>query len=148
MSGRHAAPDAAARLAFERAAASDRHAFGDFFISRFLGLKIERTPDACTVAFQAEEFLTNPQGTLHGGIIATALDIAMGHHLEHRLGPGATLEFKVQFLGAVREGRVTCRGEMLRAGRSICFLRAEARDSSGEPVAHATSTWKLLPKKP
>lgn len=141
-------PGAAARRAFERAVASDRQAFGDFFISRFLGLEIERLPEACIVSFEAEEFLTNPQGTLHGGIIGTALDIAMGHHLEHRLGPGATLEFKVQFLGAVRSGRVTCRGELLRAGRSICFLRAEARDASGELVAHATSTWKLLPKKP
>ncbi|MCK8785793.1 PaaI family thioesterase [Roseomonas sp. NAR14] len=133
-----------ARAAFARAIAGDREVFGDFFIARLLGLEIGYDDSGCNVAFDAADFLFNPQGTLHGGIIATALDIAMGHHLRHRVGVGTTLEFKVQFLGAVRGGRVICRGEMLRQGRSICFLRAEARDASGEAVASATSTWKLL----
>ncbi len=136
---------AGAERALARAAAGDREEFGDFFLARLLGFAIDYPQDACTVAFDAEPFLFNPQGTLHGGILSTALDVSMGHLLRRATGlAGTTLEFKVQFLGAVRSGRVVCTGRMLRQGRSICFLRAEAVDEAGEPVAFATSTWKLL----
>ncbi|HUN51100.1 MAG TPA: PaaI family thioesterase [Candidatus Sulfotelmatobacter sp.] len=138
--------EAAARAAFARALGGEREAFGDFFLSRFLGLEITQSEEACIVSFEVADFLYNPQGTLHGGIMATALDIAMGHRLHHLLGAGTTLESKFQYAGAIRAGRVTCRGEMLRQGRSICFLRAEARDQAGELLAFATSTWKLLAK--
>jgi uncharacterized protein (TIGR00369 family) len=136
---------AGAEHALARALGGEREEFGDFFLSRLLGFDIGYTGDACTVAFDAEPFLFNPQGTLHGGILSTALDVSMGHLLRHVTGSaGTTLEFKVQFLGAVRSGRVICAGRMLRQGRSICFLRAEASDETGEVAAFATSTWKLL----
>lgn len=133
----------AAHAAFERAAGGTQEAFGDFFLARFLGLEITYPGDACEVAFEAYDFLFNPQGTLHGGVLATALDIAMGHLIHRHAGAGTTLEMKVQFLAPVRGGRVTCRGEAMRRG-GTCFLRAEARDASGQLVAFASSTWKLL----
>lgn len=133
----------AARAAFERAAAGTQEAFGDFFLARFLGLDISYPGDACEVAFDAKDFLFNPQGTLHGGVLATALDIAMGHLIHRHAGAGTTLEMKVQFLAPMRGGRVTCRGEALRQG-GTWFLRAEARDAAGGLIAYATSTWKLL----
>ncbi|WP_207538820.1 PaaI family thioesterase [Sabulicella rubraurantiaca] len=132
-----------ARTAFDRAAVGKGEAFGDFFLSRFLGLQITYPSDACEVAFEAQDHLFNPQGTLHGGVLATALDIAMGHLIHRHAGAGTTLEMKVQFLAPVRGGRVTCRGEALRRG-GTWFLRAEARDDAGQLVAYATSTWKLL----
>jgi uncharacterized protein (TIGR00369 family) len=132
-----------ARAAFDRAAAGGREAFGDFFLARFLGLEITYPGDACEVAFEVQDFLFNPQGTLHGGVLATALDIAMGHLIHRHAGPGTTLEMKVQFLAPVRGGRVACRGEALRRG-GTWFLRAEARDEAGLLLAYATSTWKLL----
>ena len=134
---------AKARAAFERAAAGTREGFGDFFLARLLGLEISYPGEACEVAFEAADFLSNPQGTLHGGVLATALDIAMGHLINRQAGPGTTLEMKVQYLAPVRGGRVVCRGEALRRGG---FLRAEARDAEGTLVAFATSTWRLLRK--
>lgn len=131
------------RAAFDRAAAGEREAFGDFFLARFLGLEITYPGDACEVAFDAEDHLLNPQGTLHGGVLATALDIAMGHLIHRHAGPGTTLEMKVQFLSPARDGRVTCRGEALRRG-GTWFLRAEARTEARALLAYATSTWKLL----
>jgi uncharacterized protein (TIGR00369 family) len=142
----HRIDQAKARVAFERAAAGTQEVFGDFFLTRFLGLEITYPDDACEVAFEVEEFMLNPRGTLHGGVLATALDIAMGHLINHQTGPGATLELKIQYLSAMRAGRVVCRGEALRRG-GTWFLRAEARDAAGELIAFATSTWKLL-KRP
>ena len=87
--------------------------------------------------------MLNPRATLHGGVLATALDICMGHLINHQASPGATLEMKIQYLDAATSGRVVCRGEALRRG-GTWFLRAEARDSAGTLIAYATSTWKLL----
>jgi uncharacterized protein (TIGR00369 family) len=134
----------AARAAFARAEAGTQERFGDFFLARLYGLEISYPDDGCEVSFEARDFMFNPQGTLHGGVIATALDIAMGHLLHHAVGTGITLEFKVQFLGALRAGRVRCRGSFLQRGRSICFLRADAFDAAEGLCATATATWKLL----
>lgn len=132
-----------ARAAFDPAAAGGRETFGDFFLARFLGLEITYPGDACEVTFDVQDFLFNPQGTLHGGVLATVLDIAMGHLIHRHAGAGTTLEMKVQFLAPVHGGRVTCRGEALRRG-GTWFLRAGARDEAGLLLAYATSTWKLL----
>jgi uncharacterized protein (TIGR00369 family) len=137
----------AARDAFERAASGQREMFGDFFLARLFGLEISYPEDACEVRFAVRDFMFNPQGSLHGGVLATALDIAMGHLLHHHAGAGATLEFKVQYVAAIRGGQVTCRGAFTKRGRSISFLRAEARDEAGDLVAFATATWKQLSER-
>ena len=56
----------------------------------------------------------NPQGTLHGGILATAMDISMGHLLHHVDRAGATLEMKVQYLAPITAGLVRCEATFLR----------------------------------
>ena len=127
-----------------RAVADPREEFGSFFLSRLLGLEVAYAARACTVTFEAMPALFNPQGTLHGGILATALDISMGHLLNHVNGPGATLEMKVQYMSAVTRGLVRCEATFLREGRRISFLQSTAFREDGQAAAHATSTWKLL----
>jgi uncharacterized protein (TIGR00369 family) len=134
----------AARAMFEEAVADERHEFGSFFLSRFLGMQISYEDDSCVVSFDVKPPMYNPQGSIHGGVLATALDISMGHLLKHRIGAGSTLEMKVQYFNAVRTGVLRCRSGFLKKGRSIFFLQSHAYDAAGETVAHATSTWKLL----
>jgi uncharacterized protein (TIGR00369 family) len=136
---------ARARAAFERAAAGTREVFDDFFITRFLGLDITYPDDKCVVVFEIEDFMLNPRGGLHGGVLATALDITMGHLINHNGAPGATLELKVQYFSAPTAGRVICTGDALRRG-GTWFLRADARTEDGTLIAYATSTWKQLRK--
>ena len=69
---------------------SDKQEFGSFYLSRFLGFKTTYKEDLCIVTFEAKSPMFNPQGTLHGGVIATALDVSMGHLLHHKMGTGAT----------------------------------------------------------
>lgn len=135
---------AAARAAFERAASTHSQEFGRFFLAQLLGFEIGYSADACTVEFDVEQFMFNPQGTLHGGIICLAMDVSMGHLLAHLQGPGSTLELKTQFLGPVAAGRVKVVGRMLRQGRSICFLESRFFDAQGQLAAFATATWKLI----
>ena len=138
---------ARATAAFESAVAEHSQEFGKFFLARLYGFEITFPDKECEVAFEALDFMFNPQGTLHGGVIATALDVSMGHLLRRTAGSGTTLEFKVQFLSAIRGGPVRCRGRIMRLGKSLAFLSAEAFDADGQATAFATSTWKLLGSK-
>ncbi len=130
-----------------RVGSSDRHEFGDFFLSRLLGLKIEYPDAGCDVTFEVVPELTNPLGTLHGGIMATAMDVSMGHLLFKTHGsPAATLEMKIQYLAPASVGEaVTCSASFLRSGKSINFVRSEARNPrTGGLYAFATATWKAM----
>ena len=133
-----------AREIIEAAVGDGRQEFGSFFLSRLFGMTVSYEGCSCLVSLEAKPFMFNPQGSLHGGVLATALDISMGHLLKHHFGAGATLEMKVQYFAPVRSGLVTCRATFLKKGRKTFFLQSSALDGAGETIAHATSTWKQL----
>ena len=137
-----------ARHAFEHALEHHEQAFGTFFLANLLGFEISYPPDACQVAFPVLDFMFNPQGSMHGGIIALAMDVSMGHLLNRLQGPGATLEMKVQYLRPLRGGRAVAIGSVLGRGASIAFLESRLTDADGSLAAVATSTRKVLPTAP
>jgi uncharacterized protein (TIGR00369 family) len=136
--------EAQAQAAFAGALETYSQGFETFFLARLLGLEISYPGQACHIGMDVRDFMFNPQGSLHGGILSTVLDISMGHLLKHAAGAGVTLEMKVQFLRPVREGRLRFEAGFIKQGRSINFLRSKAIDSAGREVAQATSTWQLL----
>ena len=138
--------EARARVAFENALGNHSQAFGSFFLARLLGFEIEYVDDSCIVAFEVADFMFNPQGTLHGGLICTAMDVSMGHLLNHTQGPGITLEMKTQFVRPVTGGRVRAIGRAIRRGAGISFVESRFLDHEGELAAFATATWKSLPR--
>lgn len=139
--------EAVARQAFEDALKSYDQDFGKFFLARFFGCEFEYQQDYCRVSFDLRDFMHNPQGGLHGGVIAFVLDISMGHLLKRTAGSGTTLEMKIQYLKAARAGRLGATARFLRQGRTISYLRSELADEKGDLIAFATSTWMLLPTK-
>jgi uncharacterized protein (TIGR00369 family) len=138
-----------AREAFEEALRTYRPDFGTFFLARLFGLDISYTDETCVVDIPVRDFMFNPQGSLHGGVIAFALDVSMGHLIKRTMGrPGITLEMKTQYLRPALSGTVRCEGRFLRRGRSINYLESRMTDEDGKLLAIATSTWQLLPEKP
>jgi uncharacterized protein (TIGR00369 family) len=144
MSAPRRVDETAAREAFERAMLEHTQEFGKFFLARLFGMDIRFPDGCCRVSLTPRDFMFNPQGSLHGGVVATIMDISMGHLLNHASGPGTTLEMKTQYVKAVRIEPLVCTGRFLRQGRSISYLCAELTDAQGELVAYATSTWKSL----
>jgi uncharacterized protein (TIGR00369 family) len=139
----------AARDAFENALRTQKPEFGAFFLAKLFGLDISYTDETCIVEVPVHDFMFNPQGSLHGGVIALALDISMGHLIKHTIGrPGITLEMKTQYLRPALSGRVRCEGRFLRRGRTVNYLESRMTDEDGKLLAFATSTWQLLPEKP
>jgi len=133
-----------ARAAFEEALRTQSPGFGTFFLARLLGLDITYGEDDCTVRCTVKDFMYNPQGSLHGGLIATILDISMGHLLTHSTGVGMTLQMNTQYIKPARDGIVQARATFLRRGRSINYLESRMTDADDALMAVATSTWRLL----
>lgn len=141
----------AAHAHFQRAFDDHEQAFETFFLARFLGLEFEYLPidapdpdkEMCRVTFPVTEMVKNPQGSLHGGAMATAMDISMGHLINKIAGPGATIEMKIQFLRPVTGSTATCEGRFTKKGRSLSFMESRLFGEDGKLAALATATWKM-----
>ncbi len=143
--------EAAARAHFDGALNDHEQAFERFFLARFLGLEFAYLPqdaadpdkEVCRINFPVTEMVKNPQGTLHGGVMATVMDISMGHLVAKIVGPGATIEMKIQFLRPVTGATATCEGRFTKRGRSLSFMESRVFDAAGKLAALATATWKM-----
>lgn len=135
---------AVARRAFDSALSEHEQVFERFFLARLLGLEISYGAETCVVEFEVKDFMFNPQGGLHGGIIATALDISMGHLIKHTIGHGgATLDLGLQYMRRVSAGRMRCEARYLRQGRGISFLESRMVDGEGKLCAMAKATFQV-----
>jgi acyl-CoA thioesterase len=145
-STRASATDVDAVVALARTAAEDpAQEFGNFFLSRFLQLDIDYDDDheTCLVTLPYARHLCNPQGSVHGGIITTALDISMGHLCRRYLSVAVTVEMQMRFFRPLT-GEGTCTGRVIRAGRRLVHLESRMTDPDGRLVAMGTGTWHRL----
>ena len=135
-----------------RKASADRvQDFETFRFARFLGLRFEYLPldapderkEACRLTFEVADSIRNPQGALHGGAMASAMDISMGHLLNKVDGPGATIEMKIQFIRPVAAGTAICEGRFIRRGKTLSFMESRLFGPDGKLAALATATWKM-----
>jgi acyl-CoA thioesterase len=125
--------------------------FNQLAKERFPGLvgihfeKIEPGETQCYL--DVHEGLHHPGGVLHGGVAYTMADSAMAIALLASLEEGhdcATIEMKMTYLKAVREGRLTCNAHIVKKGRSIAMLEAEVKNDKGEPIARASSSFYII----
>jgi uncharacterized protein (TIGR00369 family) len=137
--------ESAARRRFERALSESEPAFEKFFLARFFDLEVSYGDETCRVAMPVSDYLFNPQGSLHGGALAFALDVSMGHLCNRFLSTGITLEMKTQFLRPVT-GDCHCVASFLKKGRRLAFVESRLYDEQDRLAAVASSTWMLLPK--
>lgn len=99
--------------------------------------------------FEPQEFHYNPNGSVHGGVITSILDSAMGCTLHSLLPKGmvyTTLELKINFLKRVhtKSGVLTATGNMIHLGNSTALVEASLTDSEGKKYAYGVSTCMLL----
>jgi uncharacterized protein (TIGR00369 family) len=85
-------------------------------------------PGTCTLRVPWSEPITQQDGFLHAGVLATLADSACGFAAYSLMPPGArvlSIEFKINMLApAVGPAFEAC-GQVLRAGRNITACRAE-----------------------
>jgi len=115
-----------------------------------LGWKAERIDPEhgeAEVSFTATEAFTNPMGTVQGGFLAAMLDDTLGPALVCTLGPAEfplTLELKVNYLRPARPGQLRGIGRIVHRGGTVAFLAGELLGDSGEVLATATATVRIV----
>ena len=86
-------------------------------------------PGELAIALAFREDLTQQDGFLHAGVLATILDSACGYAAMTLVPPGArvlTVEFKANFLAPARGERFVARASVKRSGRTLTASQADA----------------------
>src|SRR5712691_3084265 len=109
----------------------------------------EVEPGRAVFELEPGEYQYNPIGSVHGGVVTTLLDSAMGCAVHTMLPAGTgytTLELKVNFLRRVttETGRLRCEGTVIHLGRTVATAEARIEDERGRLVAHATTTCLVM----
>ena len=83
-------------------------------------------------------------GVVHGGIVATLADTAAGIAAATVVSPGtavATVELNINFLEAIREGRLRAEARVLRTGRHFIVVECDVWNKQEQLAAKALLTF-------
>jgi uncharacterized protein (TIGR00369 family) len=93
---------------------------------------------------------TNARGLIHGGLIASLADNAMGYSCAQATGWSTsfvTISLAVDYVGSADIGQwlaVEC--EVIKTGSTICFAQALIK-ADDAVIARANGTFRVVPKK-
>ena len=107
-----------------------------------VGLQVVDHGDGtAVVTLDADDRHLNPYGTVHGGAIATLVDVAMGGAVA-AAGAEApvTIEMKLTYLEPGRPGEVRAEAKVRKRGKRLTIVEAEVTQD-GELVALALGTF-------
>lgn len=107
-----------------------------------LGLQVKKLgPGAAILEATARIDHTNPLGAVHGGLYMSLLDAAMGNAVRSLGIKAVTIDCSTGFIAAASIGELlVASGEVLKAGKSLVFARAEVR-SENRILADARGTF-------
>jgi uncharacterized protein (TIGR00369 family) len=121
-------------------------------VARLIGFRVVKSlKGRAVLSMRVRKEHEHSNGTVHGGILCSLSDSAMGFACMTVLSPsqmGTTVEFKIGFFKTVRlSDRLVATAKILAHGRSLYFLECEIRNSKGQLVAKAASTCKAVSKE-
>ena len=118
----------------------------------WLGLKLVETRDrTAVVEMTTTDDMANHSGVVHGGMISTLADSAMGRSLR-TLSPGVvramSFYLKLNFINAAKVGEtLRATGHVIHAGRRTAVAECRVEGSDGRLVATASATFAVTRDK-
>lgn len=148
--GRHLFPGRPAGPArFDPAAAGWRRLTGFEFMALVGPLWSRAAEGETRYGFLAEERHLNRSGVVHGGMVMTFIDQALGK-ASWQASAGrsrVTIQLDTHFAGPIREGDFAeARCRVVKETRSLMFMAAEVT-VAGSLVASASGIWKLSARR-
>jgi uncharacterized protein (TIGR00369 family) len=112
---------------------------------------VEAGNGTATVDMTATEDMANHAGFVHGGMISTLADSAMGRSV-HALTPGVTramsFDLKLNFVNAAKIGEtLRATGHVIHAGRRTVVTECRIHGKDGRLVATASATFVVTREK-
>ena len=118
----------------------------------WLGLAVADTGEGMAVVeMTPTEDMANHSGFVHGGMISTLADSAMGRSVR-TLRPGVTramsFDLKLSFIGAAKIGeKLRATGRVIHAGRRTVVTDCRIEGKDGRLVASASATFAVTREK-
>ncbi len=116
----------------------------------FLGLVGIRDQTAhegkARLELDATEKHLNSAGGVHGGVLATLVDTAMGRAVRSRLGEdegSATSQLTVTYLRPGKPGTLVVTAEVRKQGEHLTMCEADV-EQEGKALVHAVATFAVL----
>jgi uncharacterized protein (TIGR00369 family) len=140
----------AARRVAELTALLDQGIREGIGVGASLGIEVESLTEGRAVyALDPSPATINALFTVHGGVLVTLMDTAMGSAVFTMLDDGAyytTIELKANFIRAARaEGkRLTCVANTVHVGRRTAHADARITDPDGKLVALGSCTCMIF----
>jgi uncharacterized protein (TIGR00369 family) len=116
-----------------------------------LGARLLRVePGLCEVALPYSERVTQQQGGFHGGAMGALADIAGGYAaltVAAEDSEVTTVEYKINFMAAFRDGELRATGRVVKAGKRIIVTTAEVThvNADGKESTCALMQQTLVP---
>ena len=109
-------------------------------------LQVEPVDDGTSrVVVEAGDEHLNPHGTVHGGVLATMIDVAMGAAVTTTGGESpVTVSLTVTYLEPGRPGRLEATAKVRKRGKRLMVVEAEVVQD-GDVVADALATFSVKP---
>jgi uncharacterized protein (TIGR00369 family) len=113
-------------------------------LGKLLGLRLTSVePGEAVVEVQTGPEHFNLFGALHGGVLCSLVDSAMGIAHAATLGEGetfTTIDLQISFVRGVKIAHLTARGKVIKRGRNVSFVESEVYDDAGRLIAKASCT--------
>jgi uncharacterized protein (TIGR00369 family) len=129
----------------KRRPTSDWYEFPPF--QRHLGAEtVEAEDGRAMVRFELRPEFGNRKGDVHGGILATLVDLAMSQAIRSvrtDLAGLSTINMTVSYLEPA-SGTVIARGKVAKLGGSIAFAEATCESEDGTVVVQASGAFRMI----
>ena len=130
--------------------AARRNAFASVPFTRLLGMRREFSDGGhARLIIDARPDLENVVGSMHGGIVATLLDVAMASAAVSKVDfemTAVTLSMNSTFIRP-GHGRLTADGDVLAVDDAVALCQASVIDEDGSLVARAIGSFRYLPHR-
>jgi len=115
-----------------------------------LGFALDKMEDGHSqLTYEARPEHLNSFNVTHGGAVMTLMDVTMAvaaRSVEKDMGV-VTIEMKTSFMQPSR-GKLTGKGRLMHRTATLAFTEATIYDEAGRACAHATGTFKYVPRLP
>ena len=109
----------------------------------------KKTDKAVIMGLRLAKPHTNARGLIHGGLIASLADNAMGYSCAQAMGWAnslVTISLAVDFTGSAEIGQwLAVESEVIRTGSTICFAQSLIR-ADDAVIARANGTFRVVKK--
>jgi len=113
--------------------------------ARLLGLELEEVFSGTAIlTLNARKELTQNQGVVHGGAIASLIDTATAFAIISLIAPSekvTTVDLTISYLRPAARGRLKAVATVVRAGRRLFVVSAQVFDKQEKLITTALSTY-------